>query len=73
MASRKLFEVDSTVPMTAWGLCTSIDLFKCDPLKIRDADCIKHYVVELCKLIDMKRFGNCQVVHFGQEIGRAHV
>jgi S-adenosylmethionine/arginine decarboxylase-like enzyme len=23
--------------------------------------------VELCTLIDMKRFGDCQVVHFGEE------
>lgn len=50
-----------------WGFCTSIDLFNCDPLKIRDADVIRHYVNELCILIDMKRFGETQVVHFGED------
>ncbi len=49
----------------AWGLCTSIDLQDCDPELIRNADCIRQYVVELCELIDMKRFGECQVVNFG--------
>ena len=52
---------------TPWGLLTSLDLYDCDPDTIRDADKIKQYVVELCALIDMKRFGECQVVHFGEE------
>lgn len=49
----------------AWGLCTAVDLHDCNPKLIRDADYIKRYVVELCELIDMKRFGECQVVYFG--------
>ncbi len=52
---------------TPWGLLTSLDLYDCNPDTIRDADKIKQYVVELCTLIDMKRFGDCQVVHFGEE------
>jgi S-adenosylmethionine/arginine decarboxylase-like enzyme len=52
---------------TPWGLLTSLDLYDCHPDTIRDADKIKQYVVELCTLIDMKRFGDCQVVHFGEE------
>lgn len=51
----------------AWGLLTSIDLESCDPATIRDADAIKKYVVELCELIEMKRFGECHVVHFGED------
>jgi S-adenosylmethionine/arginine decarboxylase-like enzyme len=51
----------------AWGLLSSIDLEDCDPNLIRDADAIKRYVVELCNLIEMKRFGECQVVHFGED------
>jgi len=51
----------------AWGLLTSIDLESCDPALIRDADAIKRYVVELCNLIEMKRFGECHVVHFGED------
>ncbi len=49
----------------AWGLCTAVDLHDCNPKFIRDADYIKRYVVELCELIGMKRFGECQVVDFG--------
>ncbi|NLX49823.1 MAG: S-adenosylmethionine decarboxylase [Methanospirillum sp.] len=49
----------------AWGLCTCIDLLGCDPAGIRDADRIRQYLVEVCDLIGMKRFGEPQVVHFG--------
>lgn len=51
----------------AWGLLTSIDLESCNPDTIRDAEAIKRYVVELCDLIDMKRFGDTHVVHFGED------
>lgn len=50
----------------AWGLLASIDLHDCDPSVIRDADAIKRFVVELCERIDMKRFGECTVVDFGE-------
>lgn len=49
----------------SWGLYTSVDLKNCDPATIRDADRIKQFIVELCDLIDMKRFGEPTVVHFG--------
>ncbi|MBW1667984.1 MAG: S-adenosylmethionine decarboxylase [Deltaproteobacteria bacterium] len=39
-----------------WGLLTSLDLYECNPDIIRD-----------CELLDMKPFGECQVVHFGQD------
>ncbi|MBW1721343.1 MAG: S-adenosylmethionine decarboxylase [Deltaproteobacteria bacterium] len=50
-----------------WGLLTSLDLYDCDPDTIRDAEKIRNYVIELCDLIEMKRFGECQVVHFGKD------
>ena len=50
-----------------WGLASSIDIYDCDPATIRDADKIKQFVVELCDLIEMKRFGETQVVHFGED------
>ncbi|MCP9474098.1 MAG: S-adenosylmethionine decarboxylase [Nitrospira sp.] len=50
----------------AWGLCTAVDLQDCRPDLIRDAEHIKRYVVELCDLIGMKRYGDCQVVDFGE-------
>ena len=36
------------------------------PEAIRDRDHIEAYVIALCKLIRMKRFGKCQIVHFGE-------
>ena len=50
-----------------WGLLTSIDLHHCNPDIIRDAGAIKSYVDKLCQLIEMKRFGDTQVVHFGED------
>jgi S-adenosylmethionine/arginine decarboxylase-like enzyme len=52
---------------TPWGILTSLDLYGCNPERIRNAEQIKRFVVELCERIDMKRFGECQVVHFGQD------
>ena len=52
---------------TPWGILTSVDLYGCHPETIRDAEKIKRFVRELCERIDMKRFGECQVVHFGQD------
>jgi S-adenosylmethionine/arginine decarboxylase-like enzyme len=52
---------------TPWGLLTSMDLYGCNQETIRDAEKIKRFVVELCDRIGMKRFGECQVVHFGED------
>jgi S-adenosylmethionine/arginine decarboxylase-like enzyme len=51
----------------AWGLLASIDLHGCQGETIRDAEAIKRFVVELCDKIDMKRFGECTVVNFGED------
>lgn len=50
-----------------WGIATAIDIYDCDPGTIRDAEAIRRFVVELCDLIEMKRFGETQVVHFGED------
>ena len=50
-----------------WGMSTSVDLYDCNPSLIRDAKYIKKYVKELCDLIEMKRFGKCEVIHFGED------
>ena len=55
----------------AWGLCTAVDLQDCHPDLIRNADHIRRYVVELCELIDMKRFGECQVSISAQAVSPA--
>lgn len=54
-------------PETSWGISCSVDVKNCNPVIIRNAELIRDYVVKLCKLIDMKRFGDCQVVHFGED------
>ncbi len=53
--------------LEAWGLVTSIDLHNCNPETLRSAEAIKEYVVQLCDLIKMKRFGECTVVNFGED------
>lgn len=50
-----------------WGILTSIDLYGCNGDIIRDAAKIRDYVIKLCDLIKMKRFGECRVVHFGED------
>ena len=49
----------------AWGLSTAVDLQDCRPETIRDRDHIETYIIALCNLIGMKRYGDCQIVHFG--------
>ncbi|MFH1894991.1 MAG: polyamine aminopropyltransferase [archaeon] len=59
--------VDEFKAGRAWGMLTSVDLFGCNPKKIRSAEDIKEYVKKLCKRIDMKRFGETVTVRFGDE------
>ncbi len=58
--------VQEYIAENAWGKSTSIDLYDCDPELIRSADEIKRFVYELCDLIEVTRFGECTVVHFGE-------
>lgn len=51
----------------SWGILASIDLHNCNPQTIRDAEKIKQFVYELCERIEVKRFGECTVVHFGED------
>ncbi len=51
----------------SWGILTSIDLHSCNGDTIRDAEKIRQFVYELCERIGMKRFGECQVVNFGED------
>jgi S-adenosylmethionine/arginine decarboxylase-like enzyme len=50
-----------------WGIASAIDIYECEPELIRDADAIRRFVAELCELIEMKRFGDTQIVHFGED------
>lgn len=51
----------------AWGIQTGIDIHDCDPELIRSASAIEEFVVKLCDLIEMKRFGDPVIVHFGED------
>ena len=53
--------------MKAWGLASAIDIYNCSPEKIRDEQVIRQFVIELCDLIGMKRFGDTQIVNFGED------
>ncbi|HUI89178.1 MAG TPA: S-adenosylmethionine decarboxylase [Anaerolineales bacterium] len=50
-----------------WGLSSCIDLYECDLRLMRDADAIREFVKQLCDRIQMKRYGETQVVHFGED------
>lgn len=66
-AFRELNEFNSDDIEKAWGLSCSFDIYDCDPETIRNAETIKQFVRELCDLIEMKRFGECVVVNFGED------
>ncbi len=66
-AYRELEKYSSREIATAWGLACSFDIYDCDPDMIRDGETIKRFVSELCELIEMKRFGECVVVNFGED------
>ena len=39
---------------SVWGIASSIDIYNCNPIKIRDANQIKQFVVE-CKTYDPEK------------------
>ena len=50
-----------------WGLSSSIDMYECDLSIMQDAEAIREFVRILCDRIKMVRFGETQVVHFGDD------
>lgn len=50
----------------AWGMSCLIDLRNCSPMLIQDEGYIRKFAKELCDFIDMKRFGETQVIQFGE-------
>ena len=50
-----------------WGLSSCIDLYECDLGLMKDEDAIRKFVQQLCDRIKMKRYGETQVVHFGED------
>jgi S-adenosylmethionine/arginine decarboxylase-like enzyme len=50
-----------------WGISSCIDLYDCDLELMNDADAIRNFAKVLCERIKMKRYGETQVVFFGDE------
>lgn len=53
--------------VNAWGLLSSLDIKQADSDLIRSKEAINEYIIKLCDLIDMKRYGVPQIVHFGED------
>lgn len=53
--------------MEDWGMSSCIDLYECDLVLMNDAEAIRRFVRELCDLIKMRRYGETQVVFFGDD------
>lgn len=50
-----------------WGVSSCIDLYDCDLALMQNADAIREFVKLLCERIKMRRYGETQVVFFGDE------
>lgn len=50
-----------------WGLLTAVDLYGCRPDTIRSKSRIENFAHTLCDLIEVKRYGETLVVHFGAD------
>ncbi len=61
-ASKKEYE-----KIKAWGMLSSLDIKGCEVQKVEDPEAIKKWIIDLCELIDMKRFGEPVIVRFGEE------
>jgi S-adenosylmethionine/arginine decarboxylase-like enzyme len=66
-AYEELARHDEEEIRSAWGVACSFDIYDCDPATIRDSGKIREFVWELCELIGMRRFGETQVVDFGED------
>ncbi len=50
-----------------WGVSSCIDLYDCDLGLMQNAEAIRQFVKILCDRIKMRRFGETQVVFFGDD------
>ena len=50
-----------------WGVSTSVDLYECNLELMQNADAIREFVIALCDRIKMRRYGDTQVVFFGDD------
>lgn len=50
-----------------WGVSANIDLYDCDLSLMQNEEAIREFVRLLCDRIKMRRYGDTQVVFFGDE------
>ena len=62
-----LHEPDKERVAGPWGWHLALNLYDCDPGLITSAEVIRAYVLRLCDLIQMRRFGDPIIVHFGED------
>lgn len=51
-----------------WGVSICVDLYECNSDLISSEVHIREYVQKLCKLMDVKTYGACHVVHLGENL-----
>lgn len=52
---------------TPWGWHLVLNLYDCNLEKIQSAEVIRNFVIELCDVIEMRRFGEPTIVNFGDD------
>lgn len=60
-------ESEKNAATPPWGWHLVLNLYDCNPELITSAEVIKRFVIELCDLIKMRRFGEPTIVNFGDE------
>jgi S-adenosylmethionine/arginine decarboxylase-like enzyme len=65
--SKEEIEVRTESEAEYWGVSSCINLYDCDLALMQNADAIRKFVVLLCDRIKMRRYGETQVVFFGDE------
>jgi len=50
-----------------WGMATAINLYNCNPDKVRSKDYIVKFAQKICKIIDMKAYGDPLIINFGDD------
>ena len=54
-----------TPKVEQYGAELILDLYECDPATIRSARKLREFVDQMCRLLDMKKFGRTQTPYFG--------
>lgn len=60
-------EPETSGKPTPWGWHLVLNLYDCSLEKIQSAEVIRQFVIDLCELIDMRRFGEPTIVNFGDD------